>query len=259
MKVDVAVTGPELRQISSLARLAEDIGFDGLHTAEARHDPFLPLARAAEHTTRIRLGTSVAVSAARSPVNLAQIANDLQEYSHGRFVLALGPPTRMRDAVQALRAIWRTWGDGEALAFLGEHYRHTAMTSFFRPPPHPYGSPAIHLTGTGPRTAQLAGEIADGLVLNGFPGEHHLRDVTVPALERGLRRSGRDWEDLEVVAPPFIVTGREENEEAADLLVRRYGALCRRVTLMGPFHQDPGRWAGLVARVHEITCEPVPS
>jgi probable F420-dependent oxidoreductase len=259
MKVDVAVAGPELRQISSLARLAEDIGFDGLHTAEVRHDPFLPLARAAEHTTRLRLGTSVAVSAARSPVNLAHIANDLQEYSRGRFVLALGPPTRMRDAVQALRAIWRTWDEGEGLAFLGEHYRHTASSSFFRPPPHPYGPPGIHLTGTGPRTAQLAGEIADGLVLNGYAGERHLRETTVPALERGLRRSGRDWEDIEVVAPPYTVTGRDSAEDVADLLVHRYGALCRRVTLMGPFHQDPGGWAELVARIHEITCEPVPS
>ncbi|MFI0444768.1 TIGR03617 family F420-dependent LLM class oxidoreductase [Actinomadura sp. 6N118] len=333
MKVDVAVGGPELRQISALARLAEDIGFDSLYTAESCHDPFLPLGRAAEHTTRLGLGTSIAAALARSPMTLAHLANDLQEYSRGRFMLGLGaqirarparrygmsfqpPVPHMQELISTIRGIWRSWQN-----------ETRQNETWFTPPPHPYGPPKIYLAGVGPRMTQLAGELADGLILHGFTTAGHLRETTVPALERGLRLSGRSWEDIEVIAPAFLVTGatdeayerserqaretialygaspayrrvlesagraglqdelamlarqgrwrempgliddelisevavRGELTEIPELLVRRYGALCRRVTLMGPFHQDPGTWAGLVARIHEITCEPVPS
>ncbi|MFG1999711.1 TIGR03617 family F420-dependent LLM class oxidoreductase [Spirillospora sp. NPDC048911] len=353
MKVDVAVGGPELRQISVLARLAEDIGFDCLYTAESCHDPFPPLARAAEHTTRIGLGTSIAVALARSPMTLAHLANDLQEYSRGRFTLGLGaqtrahpgrqyrtsfqpPVARMRELIGEIRGIWRSWQDqshtdqprqdqprqGQAI----QSWRRRNQP-LFALPAHPFGPPRIHLAGVGPRMTQLAGELADGLILHGFTTARHLRETTVPALERGLRHSGRSWDDIEVVAPAFLITGatseayerserqtrtaialyganpayrrvlesagrpglqdelallarhgrwqqmpglidddlldevavRGEPVRIPELLVRRYGALCRRVTLMGPFHQDPGTWAALVARIHEITCEPVPS
>ncbi len=65
------------------ARLAEQVGYDGIWSAETNHDPFLPLVLAAEHTERIKLGTGIAVAFARNPMNLAMMANDLQTLSEG--------------------------------------------------------------------------------------------------------------------------------------------------------------------------------
>ena len=61
MKLDVTIAIEDLRDVPSLAREAEALGVDGLWTAETRHDPFLPLALAAEHTERVSLGTAIAV------------------------------------------------------------------------------------------------------------------------------------------------------------------------------------------------------
>ena len=75
--------------ISSAIRAEED-GFDGLWCVETSHDPFFPLLLAAEHTERIQLGTAIAVAFARNPMTTAALANDLQTYSKGRFLLGLG-------------------------------------------------------------------------------------------------------------------------------------------------------------------------
>jgi probable F420-dependent oxidoreductase len=100
---------------------------------------------AAEHTERIELGTAIAVAFARSPMQLAYTAHDLQAYSGGRFTLGLGsqirphierrfsmpwghPAPRMREFIMALRAIWSAWNDGTTLRFRGEFYSHTLMT-----------------------------------------------------------------------------------------------------------------------------------
>jgi alkanesulfonate monooxygenase SsuD/methylene tetrahydromethanopterin reductase-like flavin-dependent oxidoreductase (luciferase family) len=90
VKLDTGLLSASLRHVPAAARAAEEIGFDALWTAEARHDPFLPLVLAAEHTTRVKLGTAIAVAFPRSPLVLAQIAWDLQVRSAGRFILDLG-------------------------------------------------------------------------------------------------------------------------------------------------------------------------
>jgi probable F420-dependent oxidoreductase len=118
--------------------------------AETSHDPFLPLVVAAERTKRMELVTSIAVAFARNPMILASLANDLQAYSKGRFILGLGsqikphiekrfsmpwshPAARMREMIQALHAIWATWEEGAPLNFRGEYYTHTLMTPAFSP------------------------------------------------------------------------------------------------------------------------------
>ena len=75
-------------------RRLEEIGYDGAFTFEAKHDPFLPLVLAAEHTQRLLLGTAVAIAFARNPMNLANLAYGLQVISEGRFVLGLGSQVR---------------------------------------------------------------------------------------------------------------------------------------------------------------------
>ena len=89
MKVDGGI-GFELTKVVQEAKEQEAAGYSGIWTAETSHDPFFPLLLAAEHTEQVELGTSIAVAFARNPMLLANIGNDLQSYSKGRFVLGLG-------------------------------------------------------------------------------------------------------------------------------------------------------------------------
>jgi len=90
MKIDAALLVHDLNQMPAVARFADDAGFDGIWTFETAHEPFLPLVLAAEHSSRLSLGTSIAVVFPRSPTILAQIAWDLARFSRGRFILGLG-------------------------------------------------------------------------------------------------------------------------------------------------------------------------
>jgi probable F420-dependent oxidoreductase len=226
MRVDGGI-GTNLVEVPEQARAAEQAGYDGVWAAETGHDPFLPLALAVESTTSVELGTGIAVAFARNPMSLASVANDLQWYSEGRFILGLGsqikphiekrfsmpwshPAPRMRELILAMRAIWACWNDGTKLDFRGEFYRHTLMTPFFNPGPNPYGPPRVFLAAVGNGMTEVAGEVADGLLVHGFTTERYLREVTMPAIERGLARSGRTRADFELSYPAFVVTGPDE-------------------------------------------------
>jgi probable F420-dependent oxidoreductase len=126
------------------------------------------------------------------------------------------PAARMRELILAVRAIWSAWNEGTPLDFRGEFYRHTLMTPFFDPGPNPYGVPSIQLAAVGERMTEVAGEVADGILLHGFTTERYVREVTLPALERGWARAGKARRDFEVSGPMFVVTGTNDQEfEAA--------------------------------------------
>jgi probable F420-dependent oxidoreductase len=238
MKVDGGVGG-DLTGIAEGVKLQEAAGFDGVFASETNQDPFLTLLLAAEHSERIEIGTNIAVAFARNPMTLAQSAHDLQRFSDGRFILGLGsqirphitkrfsmewskPAARMREMIQALRAIWATWNDGAELAFKGEFYKHTLMTPFFTPPPSEHGAPPVYLAAVGPLMTKVAGEVADGLLAHGFTTPDYLRDVTLPALEEGAKAGGRTRADLTIALPAFVVTGdSDETVAKASEAVRR--------------------------------------
>src|SRR2546421_1493746 len=228
MKIDVML-GAELAGAGRQARKLEALGCHGLFAAEFTGDPFLLLALAIQHTEAIEVGSCVAVAFPRSPMHLAQVGRDLQTFSKGRFLLGLGPErglriesARMREVVLAMRAIWRCWNEGAALDFDGEFYRHTLMTPFFDPGPTGYGPPRVFLAAAEEATAEVAGEVADGMFLHGLCHEDHLREVVLPALHRGLSRSGRSRSDVEVSLPVLAVTG---DPSELDQIRHRYGDL----------------------------------
>ncbi len=229
MQVDAALTIASLDDVPSAAPEIEAAGYDGVFSFEGTHDPFLPLLLAAEHTERLQLTTAVAIAFARNPMNLAQVAYDLQLASHGRFRLGLGtqikphiekrfsmpwsqPVDRMRELVLAIRAIWACWHEGANLDFRGEFYRHTLMTPFFNPGPNPYGLPRIFLGGVGPRMTELAGEVADGFIVHPFGTERSLRELTVPAVERGAQRAGRSLGGVEVAFPLMAIVADTDEQ-----------------------------------------------
>ncbi len=228
MKVDGGV-GWDLEQVGAEARELEEMGYSGVLTAETGHDPFLPLAFAAQTTSRVDLCTGIAVAFARTPMILANIGHDLNALSKGRFVLGLGsqirphitkrfsmpwshPAARMREFILAMRAIWANWHDGEPLQFTGKFYTHTLMTPFFAPTNTEYGAPRVMLAAVGPLMTEVAGEAADGIIVHAFTTEKYLRETTLPALERGFARAGKKRGDFEISYPCFVVTGRDERE-----------------------------------------------
>lgn len=230
MLVDGGVP-PDLAGAADGARRAEEEGYAAVWGSETSHDPFLPLALAAEHTTRLELGTGIAVAFARNPMTVASTAWDLNAYSRGRFLLGLGsqikphiekrfsmpwshPAPRMREFVSAMRAIWACWQDGTPLQFRGEYYRHTLMTPFFSPPPNQYGAPRVFLAAVGPAMARVAGEVADGMLVHGFTTARYLREVTLPAVESGLAASGRSRAGFQLSYPIFVVTGDTDEQLA---------------------------------------------
>jgi probable F420-dependent oxidoreductase len=238
MKIDGGI-GFAPSGIAEEAKRAEATGYDGVWSAETSHDPFLPIAIGAAATETLEFGTGIAVAFARNPMNLAVLANDLQALTAGRFMLGLGsqikphitkrfsmpwshPAPRMRELILAIRAIWSCWESGEALAFRGEYYAHTLMTPFFNPGPNPHGNPKILLAAVGTLMTEVAGEAGDGLLVHGFTTERYLREVSLPALERGAARAGKTRADLTVSYPGFVVTGANEAEmAAADTAVRQ--------------------------------------
>ena len=237
MKVDSILTG-SITDAGRTAAELEAAGYSGAWTVEGPHEPFLPLAVAAASTHRIELGTAIAVAFARNPMLLANIGWDLQTLSQGRFVLGLGsqikphitkrfsmewsqPAARMREMVQAVRAIWDCWQHGTRLQFRGEFYRHTLMTPMFTPKASDLGDsgpPPIYLAGVGPLMTEVAGEVCDGFLCHPFTTERYLREVTLPALERGRATAGiASMDGYEIAGSSFVVTGEggEEMERSA--------------------------------------------
>ncbi len=213
--------GLHLDQAAAAGRLAESAGFGGLWTLEAATEPFLPLVLAAEHTSRIRLGTAVAVALARNPMVVAHLAHELNRFSGGRLHLGLGtqvgahivsrfgeqfdhPADRMAEFLQALRAIWACWNEDAPLDFRGRFYRHTLMTPMFHPGPSAVGAPRVLISAVGPRMTRVAAEHADGLVAHPLTSARYLREVTRPAL-------ADTPPGFELVCPVLVITGVDEH------------------------------------------------
>jgi probable F420-dependent oxidoreductase len=227
VKVDGSLLVDDPTDAGPLARALEEAGYAGGFTFEGRHDPFLPLSVAAGATERLELITAIAIAFARNPMTLAHIGYDLQLQSRGRFILGLGsqikphiekrfssvwsrPAARMHEMVRAIRAIWDRWQTGTPLDFRGEFYTHTLMTPVFDPGPNPHGLPRIFLAGFGPLMTEVAGEVGDGFFLHPFHTAESVRRITLPALERGLARTGRPREAFEISSQVILAVGDDD-------------------------------------------------
>lgn len=229
MKFDVGLLLHDLSQMPALAKFADESGFDGIWTFETAHEPFLPLALAAEHSRRLSLGTSIAVAFSRSPMILAQTAWDLARFSKGRFILGLGtqvrghnerrfgvkwekPVEKMRDVILALRAIWDCWQTRTRLDYQGEFFKLTLMTPFFSPPPHEFHRIPIFVAGVNRRMCQLAGELCEGFHVHPLHTARYLREKILPNIEIGLANGGRARQAIELSSSIFVIPTDEPSQ-----------------------------------------------
>jgi probable F420-dependent oxidoreductase len=230
MKFDVTILPDDLNKIPELAKKVEAMGFDGLWTAEAQHNPFLPLPLAAYHTSKLELGTAIAVAFPRSPMVTAQVAWDLAAQSKGRFMLGLGtqiavhivkrfsaqwdakPVSQLKDYILAMRKIWEAFQTGSGLRYRGEHYSFGVLPPFFNPGPIEHPEIPIYIAGVGAPLCHLAGEVAQGFHVHSFHTAKYLRKLTRPEIEKGAISAGRKLEDVALSCAVFVVTGRNAEE-----------------------------------------------
>jgi F420-dependent oxidoreductase-like protein len=243
--------GAELGPAVELARAAERLGYDSIWVTHGLgRDSFLVLAAYGAATSRIGLGNGVVPIYPRHPVAMAQAALTLNEITAHRFRLGIGvshavsmeemlglrvvkPLTAMREYVAVLRG---ALGDGSD--FTGRHYRARWAMAVPRRPP----APPIYLAALSTKMLELAGEIADGVILWLCPPAY-VKTVAVPAIERGRRRANRTLAGFEIVsAVPLAIT----DDRGAALTAFR-SELARYASL--PFYRAMLEAAGLRAEV----------
>ena len=254
MKVLTTLPQSDLRLVADAAKQAEADGYDGAMTMENKNDPFLAHAIAGVVTERMELGTSVAISFPRSPMVTANVCWDLQIASRGRFVLGIGPQVRphnekrfsvpwtppvprMREYVQALRAIWTSWENGEKLDYRGKHYTFTLMPPYFVPASQHLRRVPITLAAVGPHSLRLAGEVGDGVRLHSFCTRGYVDKMVMPLVQEGMAKSGRSMEHFEITGGGFVATGPDEETTAKNFEWVRLR--------IGFYGSTPGYWGVL--------------
>jgi probable F420-dependent oxidoreductase len=218
----------------ALAREAEARGYATLWAGEVGGaDAVTTLTLLAGRTERIHLASGVIPVQTRTPVLLGMTAASLGHLAPGRFRLGLGvssptvvarwnglpfqrPLAQLREAVQIIRTVLA----GERVTFEGQFYRIRNFRLTIPPPPRPV---PIYLGALGPRMLQLAGEIADGVLLNWIPPE--AVPASIGQIELGARRAGRRLGDVEVAA--FVRTSvTDEPEPSRAWLAREITGYC---------------------------------
>ncbi len=287
LKVETVMMGPDTQQyagkgqnaltiesIAAAAARVEALGFDGTTAPEAGHDPFLPLAIAAEHSEHLSLGTNVAIAFPRSPMVTAQTAWDLQQLSRGRFNLGLGtqvkghnerryatpwtsaPGPRLRDYVLCLRSMFASFQDPKhPTYFEGEHYSFTMLPPFFNPGPIEHQHVPIYLGAFKTYMARMAGELCDGIRLHPISTFSHTQKVVLPAIAEGAAKAGRDPAQVSVIGAPFIAVADDEQglRKAMDALKQQiaFYASTRTYHSVLEFHG----WQDTGVELHKLSVE----
>ena len=264
---------PTIADIAAAAAKTEALGFDGVCTPEAGHDPFLPLTIAAEHTKTIHLGTNVAIAFPRSPMVTAQLAWDLQQLSGGRFNLGLGtqvkghnelryatpwsgaPGPRLREYLQCVRAMFDGFTTGKVTPVEGQHYRFGLLPPFFNPGPIDYPAPPIYIAAVNTYMAKLGGELCDGLRLHPIGTFAYTKAVVLPAIAAGAAKAGRTLADVNVIGAPFLATGKTEADvEKAKKALKQHVAFYASTRTYHTVLAHHG-WEEIGTRLHQLSRE----
>jgi len=188
------------------AELAERTGYETLFVPEiAGREAFASLAGLARATYRLRLGPGVVPLGSRSHEVLAMGAATVQELSQGRFILGLGAGTPSHGSLDRVR---RAVGFVRA-ALIGKEVPLDDDETFkltLDPGPQPV---PIWLAALGPKMMQLAGEIADGVLLNWCPPERVTEARRL--VQEGAEAAGRDPADVMIGVYVRACVGQEES------------------------------------------------
>lgn len=241
--VSMPILNQPICEFPSMARAAEDAGFDSVWDYEFYRNPFLMHALNARETERIQLATGLAITANRTPFEFANAAADVDEVSNGRLLIGMGigasgfadfysgapvdhPAGRLREYIEVVRLCWDHLHTGEPVNYDGRYYR------FASPPFNPFGTRSvvrpripIYLAALRPTMLKLAGAVADGVI--GYMMSPRYLDETVwPNLRAGAERAGRDASTLDIASETIcsVSTDRAEAVRRAKIQVGVYAS-----------------------------------
>ena len=230
-KTDPGLRAPDapldLATVGQRAALLEALGYDGLVVEETKEDPYVVLGLAAQATTRLKIGTAVAMAFPRSPTVSALSAWTLQRLSGGRFTLGLGSQVRghverryglpwsqpgpwMREYVRAVRAVWDCWQNGTRLDFHGDRYKLDLMVPLFDPGPIAHPHIPIHLAAVNPYMCRVAGEVADGLRPHPVCTPKYIHETMLPAVRVGAAKARRVLDRFRVCMKILVATAPDD-------------------------------------------------
>jgi probable F420-dependent oxidoreductase len=201
--------------IGPMAKMVEDAGFESCWAAETTSTAYITAAAGVIATSKIGVGTSIALAFPRSPTITAMTAWDLDELSGGRFILGLGtqvkrvnenrfsvpfehPAPKIKEYAEALRTIWAA-NRGEDVVHEGRFYNITMPSFHGRPEPDRRDVP-IYFAAVGKVMARTCGEVADGLLAHPIASPLYLDEVVKPAVADGAERAGRKAEEINITA-----------------------------------------------------------
>ncbi|MGH8958913.1 MAG: LLM class flavin-dependent oxidoreductase [Acidimicrobiia bacterium] len=220
-----------------IARYAEAKGFEAVWQADSRlvRDATIPMAAFAATTERIKVGAGVVDIWSRNPARLASTFATLDDLAPGRIILGLGawwdplaskvgierrrPLLAMREIVDAVRGLLA----GKQVTLHGEFVHLDGVELDYVYQERGPKDVPIYIGATGMQMMELAGEIADGVVLNYLVSPDY-NQRALDALEKGARRANRSLEEID--RPQLIVCSmaadRQEALDAARMLVTQY-------------------------------------
>lgn len=217
--------------LGGMAKEAEDQGMEGLFAVQVYGPPFLPLAAAACTTEKIRLATGIAIAAARSPMETAMAALDMDRLSNGRFTLGLGtsvsawtsgvfgsppikPLSHLRETVAAVRYIManaHTHMDPIKGEYFSADFKEMSQTA----PPVREKIP-IWIAAMREKLARLGAEIGDGVIGHPMWSVEWTVKQMAPAILDSLNKAGRNRKDIEVNIWPWVAPNPNEKEALED-------------------------------------------
>lgn len=205
MDYGIGIAGP-MSMIGPMAKMVEDAGFESCWAAETTTTAFITSAVAIQATSKIKVGTAIALAFPRSPTITAMEASDLDELSGGRFIIGLGtqvkrineerfsvpfehPAPKLKEYAQVMRTVWAA-NRGDDVVHEGRFYKVTRPVFGGRRQPPPRDVP-IYFAAVGKLMARICGEVADGLLAHPLSSPRYLAEVVKPAIAEGAERAGR--------------------------------------------------------------------
>jgi probable F420-dependent oxidoreductase len=225
----IALFTPTLKDMSDIAKLADEAGFDSVWNGEFfNRNGLVTLAAVALNTKKVKIATGIAYAYMRNPVLNAAGAMDLDEMSSGRMILGLGSGTKsmnegwygqpfdprsaakMKECVALIRKVWAAHKGG-GVRFDGEFYRIN-IPAFVRPYAVRERIP-IYLAAVQKGMLRTTGEIADGLVGHPLYSRKYISEFIKPNLEIGAKRAGRSLKDIDITT--LLITAVSHDRKQA--------------------------------------------
>ena len=235
-RISVAAIGTSIAELEAETLRSEAAGVECVWAPELFRSAVTQAAYLAGKTERIGVATGIVWAFTRSPFIHAVTALDIDEMSGGRFRLGMGagvkrlnetwhnanygrPAPHLREAIEATRLIMRQAGAGEPIRYEGEYY-DIDIKGWVRPhPPARETPPPIYTAAVQAGMARMAGDVADGLIGHPIQSLRWIDEVVVPAIEEGLRRSGRERSSFDYL--PTVCCSIDDDEARAIDMARR--------------------------------------